>query len=151
MIMGYRIEAQSPNEVENIRQRVNLQQKVGQLNQSLKKNSEIKPQIMAIHSLLQKNLNEQVSLNEIYNRNQDNHEYIEYKINDISHYFGERLENVSFLLQENIVDQTDLDEIYKYVKNTRTNVNKKLNALKKQIEEQNEKMDKIIELLEKNE
>lgn len=149
--MGYRIEAQSPNEVENIRQRVNLQKQVGILNQDMKKNSAMNPHIIAIHNLLQKNLNEQVSLNEIYNRNQDNHEYIEYKINDISHYFGEQLENVSFLLQKNIVDQTDLDEIYKYVKNTRTNVNKKLNTLKKQIEEQNEKMDKIIELLEKNE
>ena len=42
----------------------------------------------------------------------------------------------------------DLDEVYKYVKNTRTNVNKKLNALKKQIEEQDEKIDKIIMLLE---
>lgn len=140
MIMGYRIEAQSPNEVENIRQRVNLQQKVGQLNQSLKKNSEIKPQIMAIHSLLQKNLND----TELYQLNQEQmtlrQEFIESQINDISS-----------LLQDNIVDQTDIDEVYKYVKNTRTNVNKKLNALKKQIEEQNEKMDKIIELLEKSE
>ena len=133
MIMGYRIEAQSPNEVENIRQRVNLQQKVGQLNQSLKKNSEIKPQIMAIHSLLQKNLND----TELYHFNQEQmtlrQEFIESQINDISS-----------LLQDNIVDQTDIDEVYKYVKNTRANVNKKLNALKKQIEEQNEKMDKII-------
>lgn len=140
MIMGYRIEAQSPNEVENIRQRVNLQQKVGQLNQSLKKNSEIKPQIMAIHSLLQKNLND----TELYHFNQEQmtlrQEFIESQINDISS-----------LLQDNIVDQTDIDEVYKYVKNTRANVNKKLNALKKQIEEQNEKMDKIIELLEKSE
>lgn len=140
MIMGYRIEAQSPNEVENIRQRVNLQQKVGQLNQSLKKNSEIKPQIMAIHSLLQKNLND----TELYHLNQEQmtlrQEFIESQINDISS-----------LLQDNIVDQTDIDEVYKYVKNTRANVNKKLNALKKQIEEQNEKMDKIIELLEKSE
>lgn len=138
--MGYRIEAQSPNEVENIRQRVNLQQKVGQLNQSLKKNSEIKPQIMAIHSLLQKNLND----TELYHFNQEQmtlrQEFIESQINDISS-----------LLQDNIVDQTDIDEVYKYVKNTRANVNKKLNALKKQIEEQNEKMDKIIELLEKSE
>lgn len=140
MIMGYRIEAQSPNEVENIRQRVNLQQKVGQLNQSLKKNSEIKPQIMAIHSLLQKNLND----TELYHFNHEQmtlrQEFIESQINDISS-----------LLQDNIVDQTDIDEVYKYVKNTRANVNKKLNALKKQIEEQNEKMDKIIELLEKSE
>ena len=67
-------------------------------------------------------------------------EFIESQINDISS-----------LLQDNIVDQTDIDEVYKYVKNTRANVNKKLNALKKQIEEQNEKMDKIIELLEKSE
>lgn len=138
--MGYRIEAQSPSEVENIRQRVNLQQKVGQLNQSLKKNSEIKPQIMAIHSLLQKNLND----TELYHFNQEQmtlrQEFIESQINDISS-----------LLQDNIVDQTDIDEVYKYVKNTRANVNKKLNALKKQIEEQNEKMDKIIELLEKSE
>lgn len=138
--MGYRIEAQSPNEVENIRQRVNLQQKVGQLNQSLKKNSEIKPQIMAIHSLLQKNLND----TELYHFNHEQmtlrQEFIESQINDISS-----------LLQDNIVDQTDIDEVYKYVKNTRANVNKKLNALKKQIEEQNEKMDKIIELLEKSE
>lgn len=138
--MGYRIEAQSPSEVENIRQRVNLQQKVGQLNQSLKKNSEIKPQIMAIHSLLQKNLND----TELYHFNQEQmtlrQEFIESQINDISS-----------LLQDNIVDQTDINEVYKYVKNTRANVNKKLNALKKQIEEQNEKMDKIIELLEKSE
>lgn len=137
--MGYRIEAQSPSEVENIRQRVNLQQKVGQLNQSLKKNSEIKPQIMAIHSLLQKNLND----TELYHFNQEQitlrQEFIESQINDISS-----------LLQDNIVDQTDIDEVYKYVKNTRANVNKKLNALKKQIEEQNEKMDKILELLEKD-
>ena len=95
---------------------------------------------MAIHSLLQKNLND----TELYHLNQEQmtlrQEFIESQINDISS-----------LLQDNIVDQTDIDEVYKYVKNTRANVNKKLNALKKQIEEQNEKMDKIIELLEKSE
>ena len=138
--MGYRIEAQSPNEVENIRQRVNLQEKVGQLDQSMRQNSEIKPHIMAIHTLLQRNLNEQMNLNELYSLGQDYQQLLEYQINDISS-----------VIQDNLVDQTDIDEVYKYVKNTRTNVNKKLNTLKKQIEEQNKKMDKIIELLEKDE
>ena len=137
--MGYRIEAQSPNEVENIRQRVSLQQQVGQLNKDVKKNAEITPHIRAIHSLLQKNLEGQMNLDEIYHLNQNSQQYIESKLNDLS-----------FIMKDNIVDQTDLDEIYKYVKNTRSNVNKKLNSLKKQIEEQNEKMDKILELLEKD-
>ena len=64
---------------------------------------------------------------------------------------GDLLSEMNTVLKDNLVDQTDIDEVYKYVKNTRANVNKKLNALKKQIEEQNEKMDKIIELLEKSE
>lgn len=138
--MGYRIEAQSPNEVENIRQRVNLQQKIGELSRNVQRHSDLKPQMVAIHTLLQQNLNEQLNLNEIYQFNQNHQQYIESQLNDIS-----------AIVRDNIVDQTDIDEVYKYVKNTRANVNKKLNALKKQIEEQNEKMDKIIELLEKNE
>ncbi len=142
--MGYSIEGQSPNEVENIRQRVKLQQQVGQLNQDIKKNSTINPRLTAIQNLLQKNLNQQINIDQIYEMNANIQEYIDYRFNESN----DQIYQLLFLLNENVVEQTDLDEIYKYVKNTRANVNKKLNALKKQIEEQDEKIDKILELLE---
>lgn len=140
--MGYSIDAQSPNEVENIRQRVNLQKQVKDLDQNLKKNSAINPYIL---NLLQKNLEGHNNLDEIHRLNEEHQKYIE-----------AQLDNILVIVNKTLFTQTDLDEIYKYVKNNRSSINKKLNTLKKQVEEQqeiikeqNKKIDKLIELLEK--
>lgn len=142
--MGYSIEGQSPNDVENIRQRVNLQRQVGQLNQDMRKTSVINPRLTAIQNLLQRSLDQQLNIDQVYEINNNIQEYINFRFNECN----DQIYHLLSLFDENIVEQTDLDEIYKYVKNTRANVNKKLNALKKQVEEQDKKLDKILELLE---
>lgn len=142
--MGYSIEGQSPNEVENIKQRVNLQRRVGELDKDMKRTSMMNPRLISIYNTLQQNLREQASTQQVFDMHKETQGYINYKFNELDN----QLNMFLSLFNDNIVDQTDLDEVYKYVKNTRTNVNKKLNALKKQIEEQDEKIDKIIMLLE---
>ena len=109
--MGYSIDAQSPNEVENIRQRVNLQKQVKDLDRNLKKNSAINPYIL---NLLQKNLEGHNNLDEIHRSNEEHQKYIE-----------AQLDNILVIVNKTLFTQTDLDEIYKYVKNNRSSNNKK--------------------------
>ena len=159
--MGYSIEGQSPSEVENIRQRTTLQQRMEIVNHDIA-SPKVNPHVREIKRVLEDNLESQADLDDIYTMLKNNldsqvnldtiYEIVMHYGVDLNERFnvleGDLLSEMNTVLKDNLVDQTDIDEIYKYMKNTRSNVNKKLNAVKKQIDEQNEKLEKIISLLE---
>lgn len=56
--------------------------------------------------------------------------------------------NISQKIDDNLDNQINLDEIHEYNQNTRKSINKRFTTIENKIKEQDEKLDKILTLLE---
>lgn len=59
-----------------------------------------------------------------------------------------QISNISQKINENLDQQIDLDEIHSFNKNSRKTFNKRFTTIENKIKEQDEKLDKILALLE---